>query len=114
MPHQLDLGEEWKKLTGLPFVFAVWTARADVELGDLPRRLDQARRQGMEHLDEIVKQHAIPRGWPAALARKYLSEYLRFEIGERQLKAITRFYELAAAQGIIPSPPLLAEPAPGG
>jgi chorismate dehydratase len=105
MPHQLDLGAAWKELTGLPFVFAVWTAREGVELGDLPLRLDSARRAGMEHLDEIVREHAVPRGWPAGLARKYLSDYLRFEIGPRQLTAIQRFYDLAAAHGIIPTPP---------
>src|SRR5271155_606440 len=27
--HQIDLGQAWKELTGLPFVFAVWTARRD-------------------------------------------------------------------------------------
>src|SRR5229473_2602725 len=26
-PHRYDLGEEWKRWTGLPFVFAVWAAR---------------------------------------------------------------------------------------
>src|SRR5690349_15323332 len=32
MPHQLDLGEEWKAFSGLPFVFAAWMARRDAEL----------------------------------------------------------------------------------
>ncbi|MGN6366864.1 MAG: menaquinone biosynthetic enzyme MqnA/MqnD family protein, partial [Phycisphaerae bacterium] len=27
--YQLDLGEEWKKLTGLPFVFALWMMRRE-------------------------------------------------------------------------------------
>ena len=27
-PHRYDLGVEWKRWTGLPFVFAVWAARA--------------------------------------------------------------------------------------
>src|SRR5581483_8072159 len=57
MALQLDLGEAWKQLTGLPFVFAVWTARAGVELGELPARLEQARVAGMKHLDEIIRDH---------------------------------------------------------
>jgi chorismate dehydratase len=105
MPHQLDLGAAWKELTGLPFVFAVWTARADVDLGDLPTRLADARRHGMEHLDEIVNQYAVPLGWPAQLAMEYLSRYLDFEIGPRQLQAIEQFYALAARHGLIPNPP---------
>src|SRR5213596_2038238 len=35
--HQLDLGSAWKNLSGLPFVFAVWTARAGIDLRDLPQ-----------------------------------------------------------------------------
>jgi chorismate dehydratase len=104
-PHQLDLGQAWKDLTGLPFVFAVWTARAGIELGGLPNILNTARIQGTSHVEEIVQREALPRGWPPDLARQYLTKNLQFEIGPRQLQAISRFYELAAARGLIPSPP---------
>jgi chorismate dehydratase len=105
MEYQLDLGEAWKKLTGMPFVFAVWTARGGVDLGDLPQRLENARHRGMEHLDEIITRYALPRGWPPELARQYLSSHLHFEIGPPQLAAIARFHELAARHGLIPAPP---------
>ncbi len=44
VPHEsfhdvVDLGEAWHALTGLPFVFALWVARAGVDLGDLPDAL---------------------------------------------------------------------------
>jgi chorismate dehydratase len=94
-PYQLDLGEAWKKLTGLPFVFAAWVARDGVDLHDLPRRLIEAKQLGMQHLNEIVQQEAIPRGWPPALAHRYMSEYLKYDIGPRQLQAIKLFYELS-------------------
>src|SRR5689334_5034116 len=45
--HQLDLGHAWKQLTGLPFVFAIWTARKGVDLADLPDRLARAREEGL-------------------------------------------------------------------
>ena len=38
-PHQMDLGEAWKDLTGLPFVYAMWMCRG-------PRTGDQARSKG--------------------------------------------------------------------
>ena len=34
------------RLTGLPFVFALWVARAGVDLGDLPDALEQSRAAG--------------------------------------------------------------------
>ncbi len=100
-PYQLDLGEAWKELTGLPFVFAVWMARAGVNLGTLPRRLEQARLAGMDHIEQIIAEHAPERLWPLDVARKYLTEYLRFEVGPPELSAIKRFYELARKHRVI-------------
>jgi chorismate dehydratase len=99
--YQYDLGSEWKQMTGLPFVFAVWTALAGVDLGDLPQRLENAKRTGLQQVDESINEFAIPRGWPADLARQYLKSYLKFDIGDRQLRAIELFYQLAHQHKII-------------
>ena len=104
-PHQLDLGEAWKAMTGLPFVFAVWTARAGVDLGDLPKRLVASREFGMTQIDRLVRAYAVPRGWPAGVARQYLTKYLKFPIGPRQIEAIRLFHRLAAEDGLIRTPP---------
>lgn len=102
--HQLDLGGAWKELTGLPFVFAVWVARDDADLGDLPQRLAAARVAGLANLAELIRKYAVPRGWPPGLALQYLSVYLKYEIGPRQIEAIGRFHQMAAEAGLIPSP----------
>ncbi len=101
--HVLDLGEAWKRLTGLPFVFAVWMARPEAALGDLPRRLDAGRQRNVHRIDDIVARHAEPLGWPVDLARQYLSQRLVFEIGPRQFEAIEQFWQRAAALGLIDS-----------
>jgi chorismate dehydratase len=99
--HQLDLGAAWKALTGLPFVFAVWTARAGVELGELPARLEVAKREGLRHVEQIVREHGTGRGWPAGLALRYLTEYLTFDVREPQLTAMAEFYRLAVKHGVL-------------
>jgi chorismate dehydratase len=104
-PHQLDLGEAWKKQTGLPFVFAAWIARGGVDLRDVPQRLELAKRAGLEHVDEIIERFAQPRGWPVDIARRYLTHHLQFDIGARELDGIRLFHELAAKHGLIASPP---------
>lgn len=103
--HQLDLGQAWKEMTGLPFVFAIWMARSDVELGDLPARLEQSKRDGLNHIDQIIERYAAPRGWPMELARQYLTRILQYDITERHLEAIRLFHTLAAKHGLIPHPP---------
>ena len=105
LPYQLDLGEAWKKMTGLPFVFATWMAREGVELGDLPQRLERAKREGLAHVDQIIRQHAVPRGWPAEVARKYLTHHLKFDIGPKQLEAIRLVHRLAHEQGVLEQAP---------
>lgn len=102
--YEVDLGQAWKELTGLPFVFAAWVARGDAELGDLPQRLEGAKAAGMAHLDEIVERDAVPRGWPTNLAMRYMTEYLKYDIGPRQLEAIRLFHRLAEKHGMIDGP----------
>ena len=68
--HQLDLGAAWKEMTGLPFVFATWMARSDIGAGRLFEQLTSARVAGLENIGEIIERDALPRGWPAALARQ--------------------------------------------
>ena len=103
--HQLDLGAEWKAMTGLPFVFAVWMANADVATQRLADILTRAREVGMQRIDSIIKQFALPRGWPADLARRYLTHHLEYMIGPHHLEAIERFLQLAAEENLIPTPP---------
>lgn len=114
--HQLDLGAAWKELTGEPFVFACWMARPDVNLGDLPRRLRLAKERGLAHVESIIAEHAVPSGWPAGTARRYLLENLKFDIGSRELNAIRQFHRLAHHYGALerePRPLHIIEPPAG-
>jgi chorismate dehydratase len=104
-PHQLDLGEAWKQLTGLPFVYAVW---ACLETNaDSPRvraaatLLDRQRRHNASRLDWIITHRAPARGWPIDLAQRYLHDLLRYEVGPREREAIERFFDLAHNAGAL-------------
>lgn len=108
LPYQLDLGEAWKEMTGLPFVFAVWTARPGLDgptLHSLSELLQRAKALGLQNIDEVLTRYAEPRGWPRDTARRYLCENLKFDIGPRQLQAIRLFHNLAEKHGAIAQPP---------
>lgn len=100
-PHQIDLGESWHALTGLPFVFAVWMAQPNADLGDLPRILQERRLANAGRIDAIVARHASERRWPPALAAHYLGSLLRYHVGDEELDAIRRFGEAAYRLGLI-------------
>ncbi|MFI4883505.1 MAG: menaquinone biosynthetic enzyme MqnA/MqnD family protein [Phycisphaerales bacterium JB064] len=108
-PHQLDLGEAWKQLTGLPFVYASWMCKAELLESEAGRRriglaaamLDRQRRHNATRLDWLVQQWAPKARWPVDLAQRYIGELLRYEIGERERGAVERFFELCATHDII-------------
>lgn len=75
-----DLGTEWKKQTGLPFVFAVWALNpGHVELAD---RLRAAAVEGLDARSRIAT---------TPLEMRYLTEYIRYEVGTGQKRAIAEF-----------------------
>ncbi|MEE9438680.1 MAG: menaquinone biosynthesis protein [Saprospiraceae bacterium] len=51
-----DLGEEWNNFTGLPFVFAVWIARKnlDSKIADL---LNEVLKIGTENINDVVSEY---------------------------------------------------------
>ncbi len=99
---QTDLGQQWKSLTGLPFVFAVWAAPVDSrDMSELSVKLSAARDAGVKATDMIAADFGPGMGWPVELAKRYLASRLKFRIGERQREAIGRFFALARRHGII-------------
>lgn len=103
--YQLDLGQAWKELTGLPFVFAAWMGRAEADLLILPELLRAARERGLGDIEAIVAEYAPLHGWPEKIAHQYLADYLKFEIGPRQLEAISLFHQLAFKHRVIEHEP---------
>lgn len=74
--HRYDLGEEWKRWTGKPFVFAVWAARRSADAAAVERGHDSllaSRAWGLAHLDEIARATAQQTQLPIATCRAYLS-----------------------------------------
>ncbi len=102
--HQLDLGAEWVRLTGLPFVFALWMARraADPELiRTAAAILDRQRRHNRHRVDLIVHRRARPRGWPADLAASYLKGKLTFELTPTRRAGLELFFDKACEHGLV-------------
>ncbi len=106
-PHQLDLGKAWWDHTGLPFVFAIWMARASIDpaLARLAAAaLDYQRRHNEERLEGIAHRAASRTKWPVDLARTYLRDHLVYDVTPRRLEGLELFYRKAHQHGLIPPP----------
>lgn len=97
-----DLGEEWTRWTGLPFVFAMWATRTGQELGNVEEALCQARDRGCQRLAEIAAREAPRLGLPIPLALEYLTENLYFRLGAAERRGFEHYRELAVKQGLVP------------
>ena len=106
--EKVDLGAEWTALTGLPFVWAFWAGRRDAVDSAAIERLLDAKREGLAASDAIADDYAAAysarTGIPAdaELARRYLRENIKYDLGVREVTALGRFYEAALRAGVIP------------
>jgi chorismate dehydratase len=97
-----DMGEQWREWTGLPFVFAVWAARPESNLGKIEQELSAARDAGVRQLDAIARREAEQLGIPIETAANYLKHNLYFHLGPAERHGFRLFQELAAETGLIP------------
>lgn len=97
-----DLGEQWRQWSGLPFVFAMWVARAGVDLQGVETVLGEARDRGLEHLGEIAAVEAAPLGLTERECVAYLRDNLYFYLGPNEQRGLELFYRRASALGLAP------------
>lgn len=96
-----DLGGQWTQWTGLPFVFAVWAARPDVDLCGIGAALQAVRDWGVAHVPEIAAGEGPRVGMTAEECRRYFTVNLHYYLGERERRGLELFYEKAQARGLL-------------
>jgi chorismate dehydratase len=92
-----DLGDEWYRWSGLPFVFAMWTARGglSIDLGPLQEALETARDAGLANLASIARQEAGTLGLNEQQCLAYLRDNLHFSLGEKEREGLELFRQYA-------------------
>lgn len=99
----LDLGLEWTRWTGLPFVYACWVTRGLAPEG-LVECLRDAARTGVAAIDRIVRRGPLPGGMNREQALRYLVHVIGFRLGERELRGLERFRSLLVEHDLVASP----------
>lgn len=96
-----DLAEEWRKHTGLPFVFAFWAVRDDSKLGIGEVDFAEAKCEGLAHTQELAEQYSQSLGLPRAQLVTYLTENICYDLDQESLQGLNLYYQLAAEQNLI-------------
>lgn len=111
--HAYDLGEEWKRWTGLPFVFAVWVAQRATPVADalgVHATLIESRDWGLQHLDVLAEQASVTTGVDRPSCLEYLSG-LDYGLSYHHLAGLTEFFRRLVLAGRVPNGSLAFLPA---
>ncbi|QDU59636.1 Chorismate dehydratase [Planctomycetes bacterium Pan216] len=102
-PYILDLGYEWSRWTGLPFVFAFWAVAPGVEVTPSQRQaFIEAKEFGRTQVPAIASEEAKRLGIDEIQCLYYLQHVIRHDFGPEEQQGLTRFYELACQHGLAP------------
>ena len=96
---KIDLGAEWVKLTGLPFVWAFWAGRPGVLSPAAVEALFAAKDGGVAASDQVAAAYCVPEH--TALGQAYLRENIQYTLGDHEVAGVRRYYQLAEKHGVV-------------
>ena len=95
-----DLGEQWNKLVGLPFVYALWLVRPEVvDPKPIAKRLRALRDENLAGIDELIAEE---KEFDRNFCRRYYRENLRFGFGEEERAGLREFHKRCLEQRLLP------------
>jgi chorismate dehydratase len=95
-----DLGEQWKKIVGLPFVYALWLVRPEVEnQKPIAEHLRGLRDKNLAQLDQLI---AAEQEFDRDFCDRYYRDHLRFSFGEQEKRGLRHFAELCQKHELLP------------
>jgi chorismate dehydratase len=103
-----DLAEEWGKLTGLPFVSAVWCLAGSNTApgGHLDKCIAddfiRSRDHGLAHIDDLAAEWARKIPLTEQTIRAYLAENIHYVLDDECVEGMRGFFRMAAEAGVLP------------
>ena len=85
--HAYDLGEEWKNLTELPFMYAAWVANKEID-EEFKAEFNRALQFGLDNRATLLAE--LPQNLSFDLS-DYLMNKLQFDVTEDRMKALNLF-----------------------
>ena len=95
--HFYDLGEEWKKMTGLPFVFAAWISNKVLD-PDWVRRFEDANTFGIQNISSVLDKLSVN----DFDLHTYFTQYLSYDLNEKKRKGMELFLSMLKKEILIP------------
>jgi chorismate dehydratase len=98
-----DLAEEWRSLTGFPFVSAVWGTACGGPLDErVANDFIQSRNHGLENMDALVAEWSARLPIAEETIRSYLTTNIHYTLDEECIQGMKGFFRMAAELGVLP------------
>jgi len=92
-----DLGEEWKNMTGLPFVFAAWISNKVLDAGWI-HRFEDANTFGIQNISLVLEELTVN----DFDLHSYFTQYLSYDLNEKKKKGMELFLGMLKEKTLIP------------
>lgn len=100
----LDFGEEWERMTGLPFVYALWLMREDTPgARQAADELRAIKRAGLVRLGTISQEGD---DLDPGFCLEYLTRYIHFDLGAEEKGGLWEFGRTLQELGLAPRAPM--------
>ena len=96
-----DVVAEWRALTGLPAVLAVWGVRRELATAELTADFLASRDFGLSHLGEISYEAAQDLELPQRALESYLRDNIDFSLDPENRRGLELYFGHAAKLGLI-------------
>lgn len=96
-----DIAYQWRELTALPCVLALWVARREAVTPKLVEDFEASKAYGLAHLKDIAEGASLKLDLPAATLERYLRENIDYSLDAENLAGLKLYYERAAEAGLI-------------
>lgn len=100
--YRHDLADAWKRMTGEPFVFAVWAAQPGVLTPELVERINRRFWDGVARKHRIIEEWAAEHDMPKADVADYLDERIQFNLNKSAWYGMQEFFRLASNMRLLP------------
>jgi len=97
-----DVAQQWREMTGLPCVLAIWVARRGTVTPEIVADFRASREYGLARIGEIAEGAALKLDLPPRALERYLVENIDFSLDEENLAGLRLYYEECARAGLIP------------
>lgn len=97
----IDLGDEWYDLTGLPFVYALWSVHEMEADGSMVKKIKSMMDNNLKNMDQTLDSIFTGRNKKDKILSEFIKSRIIYHLGLEEREALNEFFRYAFFFGLI-------------